>query len=200
MAAAKTTAAKKAAKTTAKNQATAPIAKKVGAKKASVTKTGATAAPDALVGKKFPAFQLTDGDGKKWSLAKLKGKPFVVYFYPKDNTPGCTQEACDFRDTQGEFEALGVTVLGVSPDGEASHAGFARKHSLSFPLLSDPDKELSSALGVYALKKNYGREFMGIVRSTFLVGASGVILAAWRGVKVAGHAAKVLARAQEMNS
>jgi peroxiredoxin Q/BCP len=111
----------------------------------------------------------------------------VLYFYPKDDTPGCTTEACAFRDTLSEFESLGVRVIGVSPDSSTSHERFRKKYGLQFPLLSDPEHTLASAYGVWAMKKNYGREYMGIVRSTFLIDAGGRIRNAWRNVRVNGH-------------
>src|SRR5690606_16305411 len=119
-----------------------------------------------------------------------------LYFYPKDNTPGCTKESCDFRDELGNFRRSGVTILGVSPDSEKSHAGFAEKYNLPFSLLSDPEKQLSQAYGVWALKQNYGRQYWGIVRSTFLIDSTGKIKKEWRSVKVDGHARKVLEEAR----
>lgn len=147
----------------------------------------------SLVGKKAPAFELLDQDGRQVRSESLLGKRYVLYFYPKDNTPGCTNEACAFRDDQPNFLKQKVTVLGVSPDSVKSHAGFAQKYNLPFTLLSDPEKSLANAYGVWAMKKNYGREYMGIVRSTFLVGKDGKIVREWRNVKVAGHAADILA-------
>ena len=130
--------------------------------------------PLVEVGKKAPAFSLKDQSGELRRLADYAGRPVVLYFYPKDDTPGCTTEACGFRDALPEFDELGVRVIGVSPDSSASHERFRTKYSLPFSLLSDPDKQLSSAYGVWALKKNYGREYMGVVRSTFLVDGAGV--------------------------
>jgi peroxiredoxin Q/BCP len=138
-----------------------------------------------------PSFDLPDQHGQSVSSADLAGNPYVLYFYPKDDTPGCTTEACGFRDALSEFEAAGVTVLGVSPDSPASHKKFADKFGLTFQLLSDPDKQLAKAYGIWVLKKNYGREFMGIERSTFLVGADGRIKQTWRRVRVNGHVAAV---------
>jgi len=172
----------------------APV-KKASAKKAPAKKV-ATSDAASLVGKKAPAFQLADQSEGKVSSSSLKGKPYVLYFYPKDNTPGCTTESCDFRDGIGNFRKAGVTVFGVSPDSVKSHIGFADKYSLPFSLLSDPDKVLASAYGVWALKKNYGREYMGIVRSTFLIGADGKVKAEWRGVRVKGHVDAVLEEAR----
>jgi peroxiredoxin Q/BCP len=144
------------------------------------------------VGSRAPAFTLSDGTGKSVSSASLAGAPYVVYFYPKDNTTGCTKEACDFRDSFPAFGRVRARVFGVSPDSEASHAGFTKKYGLPFTLLSDPDKVLANAYGVWAKKQNYGREYMGIVRSTFVVDAKGVIQKVWRGVKVNGHVDAVL--------
>jgi peroxiredoxin Q/BCP len=142
-----------------------------------------------------PSFALVDQHGATTSSDSLRGKPFVLYFYPKDDTPGCTREACAFRDDLGKFQAEGVTVLGVSPDDSRSHSRFAQKYGLNFSLLSDPDKTLANAFGVWVMKQNYGREYMGIERSTFLVDASGKVQKVWRRVKVDGHAAAVLASA-----
>jgi peroxiredoxin Q/BCP len=172
-------------------------AKKAPAKKAPAKKAPASdaAARGTLVGKVAPAFKLPDQNGTKVSSASLKGKAYVLYFYPKDNTPGCTKESCDFRDGIGNFQRAGVTVLGVSPDSAKSHAGFAKKYDLPFTLLSDTEKTLATAYGTWALKKNYGREYWGIVRSTFLVGPDGKVRQEWRGVRVNGHADAVLSEA-----
>ncbi|HVZ36083.1 MAG TPA: thioredoxin-dependent thiol peroxidase [Polyangiaceae bacterium] len=145
-----------------------------------------------------PSFELLDQAGATRSSSELSGQPYVLYFYPKDDTPGCTTEACGFRDALAEFEQLGVRVIGVSPDGVESHQRFVNKYGLTFPLLSDEEKTLANAYGVWALKKNYGREYMGIVRSTFLVGADGTIRKAWRGVRVNGHAAEVKSEAESL--
>lgn len=150
---------------------------------------------DELVGKKAPDFELMDQRGKKVTSGSFKGKAYVLYFYPKDNTPGCTTESCDFRDALGNFGESSLTVVGVSPDSVKSHDGFATKFDLPFTLLSDPEKELAQAYGVWALKKNYGREYWGIVRSTFLIGKNGKVLKAWRGVRVKGHVDAVLSEA-----
>jgi peroxiredoxin Q/BCP len=122
----------------------------------------------------------------------------LLYFYPKDDTPGCTKEACDIRDNFGRFGKQGLRVLGVSPDSEKSHAKFGKKYGLPFTLLSDPEKTLASAYGVWGLKNNYGKEYMGIIRSSFLVGADGEIKKAYRGVKVAGHVDAVLSDAEAL--
>ena len=152
--------------------------------------------PVSMVGKKAPRFRLLDQAGRAVSSDDFKGKAYVLYFYPKDNTPGCTKESCDFRDGLRNFQRSGVTILGVSPDSEKSHAGFAEKFNLPFSLLSDPEKKLAESYGVWALKQNYGREYFGIVRSTFLIDKSGKVKKEWRGVKVEGHAAKVLEEAR----
>lgn len=136
---------------------------------------------------KMPAFSLPGSDDKTWSTKELKGTPYVLYFYPKDSTPGCTTEACGFRDNLARIQMRSVQVLGVSPDSIKSHQNFIAKQELNFPLLSDADHALAGKLGVWAEKTLYGRKFMGIVRSTFLVGADGTILEEWRGVKVPGH-------------
>ncbi len=194
--AAKKTVAKKATtkkSVESKTVVSKKVAKKTAAMKKAPTKKSAADSVATLVGKKAPAFSLEDQSGKSVSSASLKGKAYVLYFYPKDNTPGCTQESCDFRDGLGNFKKAGVTVFGVSPDSVKSHSGFASKYELPFSLLSDPEKSLAQAYGVWALKKNYGKEYMGIVRSTFLIGKTGKVLQEWRGVRVAGHADAVLA-------
>jgi peroxiredoxin Q/BCP len=141
----------------------------------------------------MPAFSLPGSDGQTWSAKELKGKPYVLYFYPKDSTPGCTVEACDFRDNLARLGLHGVQLLGVSPDSLKSHATFIAKQDLNFPLLSDADHALAEKLGVWKEKSMYGRKYMGIERSTFLVGEDGTILEEWRGVKVPGHVDAVLA-------
>lgn len=153
------------------------------------------AAPALREGDRAPSFELLDQAGSAVSSASLAGQPYVLYFYPKDDTPGCTTEACGFRDAIGDFESAGVRVLGVSPDSVASHQKFVGKYGLPFTLLSDPERTLATAYGVWALKKLYGRESMGIVRSTFLVDGEGVIRKVWRGVRVNGHIAEVQAAA-----
>ncbi|MBA2479373.1 MAG: thioredoxin-dependent thiol peroxidase [Planctomycetes bacterium] len=145
---------------------------------------------------KFPKFSLPGSDGTTHTLADYLGKPFVVYFYPKDNTPGCTVQACAFRDQHKKLRALGVTVLGVSPDSIASHQRFIAKEELPFVLLCDADHKLAEKLGVWGEKQLYGRKFLGIIRTTFLVGADGTVAKEWRGVKVAGHVDTVLAAAK----
>jgi peroxiredoxin Q/BCP len=143
-------------------------------------------------GDRVPAFELEDQSGEKFSSSELEGEPYVLYFYPKDDTPGCTVEACGFRDSLSNFTARGVRVIGVSPDSSASHARFRDKHGLNFTLLSDPARQLAEAFGVWVKKQNYGREYMGIERSTFVVDPDGVVHKAWRGVRVPGHVDQVL--------
>lgn len=149
-------------------------------------------------GDRAPSFELPDQAGASLSSASLAGQPYVLYFYPKDDTPGCTTQACGFRDAFSGFERAGVRVIGVSPDSIASHEKFVRKHALPFTLLSDASRELATAYGVWALKKNYGREFMGIVRSTFLIDGGGRVRKVWRGVRVNGHVPAVQAAAAEL--
>jgi len=139
-----------------------------------------------------PPFDLEASTGGRVSLASLKGKPVVLYFYPKDDTPGCTREACDFRDLNATFAKEGAVILGVSADDGASHAKFVDKYELSFPLLSDPDHGVLTAYGVWGEKKNYGRTYMGITRATFLIDAQGKVAKVWPKVKVDGHADAVL--------
>ncbi|HEY0232686.1 MAG TPA: peroxiredoxin [Dokdonella sp.] len=146
------------------------------------------------VGKKVPRLSGTLHDGGSLSLADLRGSAVVVYFYPKDQTPGCTSEAHDFRDLHAQFRKHHCEIVGVSRDPAASHAKFRDKHALPFPLVADTDETWCNAFGVLGEKSLYGRRFIGVIRSTFLIDAQGVLVAEWRGVKVAGHAAAVLAR------
>jgi peroxiredoxin Q/BCP len=140
-----------------------------------------------------PSFELeSDNAGTFW-LEDLRGKYVVLYFYPKDDTPGCTTEACSFRDSNSEIEAEGAVVLGVSTDSLRSHEKFRRKHSLSFPLLSDPDHRVAEAYGVYGPKKFMGREYLGVHRTTFVIGPDGRLAKVWPEVKPDGHAEEVLA-------
>ena len=142
-------------------------------------------------GTKFPQFSLQDQDGNTVSIDDLKGSPTIVYFYPKDDTSGCTVEACEFRDSMPKFQ--GAKVYGVSPDDIKSHKKFANKYNLNFPLLADVNKELSNALGIWVEKSMYGKKYMGVERSTFLLDADGNIKKIWRKVKPEGHAADVQA-------
>src|SRR5215831_12184669 len=147
-------------------------------------------------GKKAPAFTLNDQGGKTHRLADYAGRPLVLYFYPKDDTPGCTTEACAFRDNLPQFKKSKAAVLGVSILDEASKARFAAKHGLNFPLLADEDHDVAEKYGVWQKKSLYGRQFMGIARTTFLIGPAGKIVKRWDNVKVDGHAAAVLAAVQ----
>ena len=148
--------------------------------------------PAVEPGRKAPAFSLQDQDGETHSLKGYAGRPLVLYFYPKDDTPGCTREACDFRDALPDFKKGMAAVLGVSILDTASKAKFARKHRLNFPLLADPDHEVAEKYGVWKKKSLYGKSFMGLARTTFLIGADGVVARRWDNVKVDGHADAVL--------
>jgi thioredoxin-dependent peroxiredoxin len=149
-------------------------------------------------GKAAPSFKLATDDGETVSLATLKGRPAVLYFYPKDDTSGCTTEAKDFSALAGEFQAAGVRVVGVSPDSIASHQKFRKKHGLDLTLAADEDKAAAEAFGVWVEKSMYGKKYMGVERSTFLIDKSGKIARSWRKVKVPGHAAEVLAAAKAL--
>jgi peroxiredoxin Q/BCP len=143
-------------------------------------------------GAKAPAFSLKDHGGKTVKLADFAGKQVVLYFYPKDNTPGCTTEACAFRDEHSKLQKAGAVVLGVSPDSEKSHQKFIDKFSLPFPLLVDEDHAVAEKYGAWGEKSLYGRKFMGIIRSTFLIGGDGKVKKVWPKVKVDGHVDEVL--------
>lgn len=145
------------------------------------------------VGAKAPDFSLPDQEGNRLSLKGLKGKQVVLYFYPKDDTSGCTKEACDFRDNLAPIKKAGVVVIGVSMDGKASHQKFIAKYELPFALLSDEDAAICKAYGVYKEKSMYGRKYWGIERSTFVIDADGRLKALFRKVKVPGHVNEVLA-------
>jgi peroxiredoxin Q/BCP len=144
------------------------------------------------VGDKAPAFSLPSDSGKVVALKDFKGKKVVLYFYPKDDTSGCTVEACEFRDHWGAVQRAGAVVLGVSPDGVASHGKFKAKHALPFPLLVDEDHAVAEAYGAWGEKSMYGRKYMGILRSTFLIDEQGRIMHVFQKVKPKGHAAEVL--------
>jgi len=148
-------------------------------------------------GKKAPAFSLKDQHGKTHRLADYAGRPVVLYFYPKDDTPGCTIEACAFRDNLPKFKTSKAVVLGVSILDEASKARFATKYDLTFPLLADPDHAVAEKYGVWQKKSLYGRSFMGLVRTTYLIGEDGKVTKRWDNVKVDGHAEDVLAAVNE---
>jgi thioredoxin-dependent peroxiredoxin len=163
---------------------------------------GRTATQIAAVvdeGSTAPSFSLLDQDSQMFSSFSLEGRAYVLYFYPKDDTPGCTKEACDFRDSLNRFASRGIVVVGVSPDPPGSHARFRDKYGISFRLLSDTDRELAQAYGVWVKKQNYGREYMGIERSTFLIDAAGIVRKAWRGVRVPGHVENVLFEAEKLS-
>jgi peroxiredoxin Q/BCP len=144
-------------------------------------------------GTKAPAFTLPSTSGASVSLASLKGRKVVLYFYPRDNTPGCTVEACDFRDQHSALQKAGAVVLGVSSDSLKSHAGFRAKHELPFDLLVDEGSKVASAYGAFGEKLMYGRKVQGTIRSTFLIDEQGKLAAVWSPVKVQGHVAAVLA-------
>ena len=146
-------------------------------------------------GAKAPAFTLPDADGNKVSLSDFAGSKVVVYFYPRDDTPGCTKEACQFNDALSQFEGLGIPVIGISPDKQAAHIKFRDKYGLQFPLLSDPDHTVMEKYGAWGEKTMYGKPTTGVIRSTFLIDEKGKIARAWYSVKADGHAAKVLEEA-----
>jgi thioredoxin-dependent peroxiredoxin len=143
-------------------------------------------------GNKAPAFSLPDQDGKKVALKDFKGAPVVVYFYPADDTPGCTKEACQFNENLTTFNRAGVKVVGISPDGAIKHQRFKEKYGLKFPLLSDPEHGVMESYGAWGEKTMYGKKTTGVIRSTFLVDPKGVVQRAWYNVRADGHAAKVL--------
>lgn len=140
-----------------------------------------------------PEFSLENSDGVSISLRDFRGKNVILYFYPKDNTPGCTTEACEFSANYDEFIANDTVIVGVSPDSIKSHSGFIIKQNLKHILLSDINKDVAKAYGVWQVRKNYGKEYLGIVRTTFVIDKEGKIAKVYKSVKAAGHAAKVLA-------
>jgi len=152
------------------------------------------------VGSKAPAFTLLDAEGKKVKLSDFKGSPVVLYFYPKDDTPGCTKEACAFRDRSAELKKLGAVVLGVSPDTPASHTKFRDKYSLNFPLLADESHEVAEKFGAWREKNMYGKKSMGIQRSTYLIDGQGKVAFVWKKVSVDGHDQQVLEALQELTA
>jgi thioredoxin-dependent peroxiredoxin len=145
------------------------------------------------VGQEAPDFELESDAGERVRLSSLRGQPVVLYFYPKDDTPGCTLQACEIRDSWSDFEARGAVVLGVSPDSVASHEKFRAKYDLPFTLLADPDHEAADAYGVWGERSYAGKTYMGIERSTFVIDADGSVASVMRGVKPAEHAGDVLA-------
>ena len=196
----KKAAAPKKAPVAKKAEAPAPAPAPKAPKAAKKAKAGAAAeggdstpASEGLdVGDSVPDLSLLDQDGEELSLASLKGQAYVLYFYPKDDTPGCTREACTFRDDMGKYDGAKVRVIGVSPDKPESHVRFREKYGLPFTLLSDTEKKAANAFGVWVKKQNYGREYMGIQRSTFLVDEAGKVKKVWRNVKVDGHSQSIL--------
>jgi peroxiredoxin Q/BCP len=149
-------------------------------------------------GQPAPDFTLPDQDGRPVSLSSRRGSKVVLYFYPKDDTPGCTKEACAFRDARADYEKLGAQVLGISPDTAASHRKFADKYGLPFTLLADPDKTVCQAYGVWKEKTLYGKKSMGVERTTVLIDENGVIRRVFPRVRVEGHSEKVLEALREM--
>lgn len=150
-------------------------------------------AKDVAVGQMAPELSIPDQDGKTVTLKSFRGKQVVLYFYPKDDTPGCTKESCEFRDVESQILRAGGAILGVSLDGRESHQKFIKKFGLPFQLLSDKDAAISKVYGVYKEKNMYGRKYWGIERSTFIIGPEGKVKAIFRKVKVDGHADEVLA-------
>jgi peroxiredoxin Q/BCP len=151
-------------------------------------------------GQKAPAFTLTADDGQKVRLADLAGAPVVLYFYPKDDTPGCTKEACAFRDRKSELQKLGAKIFGVSPDGVASHERFRDKYQLNFPLLADPDHAVAEKYGAWREKNMYGNKSMGVQRSTYLIDPQGKVARVWKRVQVDGHDEQVLEALNELQT
>lgn len=150
------------------------------------------------VGEKAPDFKLKDQNGQEVSLSDFKGKWVVLYFYPKDNTPGCTKEAEDFTRLIENFEKLGTVVVGISPDSVESHRRFTEKRNLKVRLLSDPDHRVIESYGAWKLKKRFGKEYYGVVRSTFLIDPDGNVAHIWQNVRVKGHAEAVLQMVEEL--
>jgi len=149
-------------------------------------------------GQKAPAFTLTADDGAKVRLADLQGAPVVLYFYPKDDTPGCTREACAFRDQLAALKKLGAKVFGISPDDVASHEKFRDKYDLNFPLLADPGHKVAEKYGAWREKNMYGKKTLGIQRSTYIIDAGGKVAKLWKSVKVDGHDQHVLKALAEL--
>jgi len=190
----KSATAKPSAKSQPATKATPPAkTKKVAAKPSE-------AAVHPLEGKSAPAFSLTAQNGSTLTLKELTARGnLVLYFYPKDLTPGCTTEACDFRDHLSALRKAGAEVVGISGDSTAMHDRFIAKHELNFPLLSDPDNKIAKAYGVYKMKSLYGREYMGIERTTFIIDRKGVVRRVFPKVKVNGHATAVLSTLQSLD-
>ncbi len=143
-------------------------------------------------GQQAPDFTLPNQDGEPVRLSELRGRPVVLYFYPKDDTPGCTKQACGIRDAWSDFEQRGIEVLGISPDDESSHVKFKQKYGLPFTLLADPEHKVAEDYGVWVEKKNYGKTYLGVIRSTFVVDPEGKIAHAFYNVRATGHVAKLI--------
>ncbi len=173
--------------------------KTAGSRAKGAASAASKSASAALEGKKAPAFALSDAEGKTVALKDLIGaNKLVLYFYPRDMTPGCTLEACSFRDNIAPLKALGAKVAGISADSSDSHARFVAKHGLNFPLLADPGNQVCRLYGVYKKKSLYGREFMGIERTTFVIDKSGVVRRVFAKVKVDGHSDEVIEALKEI--
>jgi len=185
-------------------QSAKPVETPAGSPSATAPTTTATSATptaslvDLKVGDPAPALTLTLQDGKSVALASLKGKPVAIYFYPKDDTPGCTKESCDFQRLLPKFKSTKAAVLGISILDEASKAKFAGKYGLKFPLLADEDHAVMEKYGVWQEKSMYGKKYMGVARTTYLIGPDGKVVKRWDGVKVDGHAEEVLAAVQQL--
>ncbi|MEK8133057.1 thioredoxin-dependent thiol peroxidase [Paenibacillus filicis] len=149
-------------------------------------------------GQLAPDFTLSETNGEAVTLSQFRGRNVIIYFYPKNMTPACTEEACQFRDYSGEFGKLNTAVIGISPDPVRSHQKFTAKYELPFPLLSDADHQAAELFGVWGLKKLYGREYMGLIRSTFLIDKQGRLVKEWRKVRVKGHVEEVLKAVREL--
>lgn len=200
MAAKKKPAKKKATKKPAAAKKPAALKKKAPAKKATAAKIPAAKAPakGPKVGAAAPDFTLpTDGTGSL-TLSALRGKPVVLYFYPRDDTPGCTMEACGFNDNLPDFSRLNAQIIGISKDTEASHARFRAKYGLKFHLAADTETKVAKSYGVWVEKSLYGRKYMGMDRATYLIDKDGIIRGVWRSVKVPGHVDAVLKAAQAL--
>ena len=150
------------------------------------------------VGDNAPDFTLPDQDGSNHTLSDYKGGPVILYFYPKDHTSGCTKEACGFRDDYSAYQEAGVTILGVSPDSSKTHTNFIAKHELQFTLLADTDREVLKLYGAWGVKKMYGREYEGVLRTTYLIAADGKIAKIYQKVKPAAHSAEILADLEQL--
>ncbi len=151
------------------------------------------------VGNKVPAFTLADDNGDKVKSSQWTGAPLVIYFYPKDDTPGCTKQACAFRDASATLKGLGANVIGISTDSASSHAKFRDKYKLNFPLLADVDHAVAELFGAYREKNMYGKKSLGIQRSTFLIDRQGMVAKVWKRVQVDGHEAEVIEALQALS-